>query len=267
MLKILPIFFISFALFQVSHAIIPQRVILAADANRTYIEFWPIVAKAWKERIGIQPTLALIADDVVQVDESLGDVIRFKPLPGIPSSFYSQIIRLLIPILYPNEVCILSDIDMLPISKVYYVNLIASIPDDHLIVYNDRAYGKNCKQYPICYTVAKGSTFKEIFGVNSIDEIPTKIQEWYAYKIGWTADETILYWSLRKWKGHPNRLNLLGYETGNQRIDRSKWQFNPTLLKAGYYIDSHMLRPYSVYKDKIDPVLEGLGLITAPATH
>lgn len=260
-LKALITFFLCTCTFLPNYALRPQRVILAADANPTYIEFWPIVAKAWKERIGIKPTLALIAHDHVQVDESLGDVIRFKPLPGIPSSFYGQIIRLLIPVLYPDEVCILSDIDMLPISKVYYVDLIASVPEDNFVVYNDRAYGKNAKQYPICYCVAKGSVFREIFGVSSLDEIPAKIQEWYALKIGWTADETILYWTLKQWRGYANRVKLLGYETGNQRIDRSKWKFDHKLLKAGYYIDSHMLRPYSIYKDKIDPLLKGLGLL------
>ncbi len=248
------------------YPLIPERVILSAGAHPMYLEFWPIVAKAWKEHIGLKPTLALIAPDDVFADESFGDVIRFTPLPGVPSSFYSQIIRLLIPVLYPDEVCILSDIDMLPISKVYYTNLISNVPDNFFVVFNDRAYGTKAKQYPICYNVAKGATFREIFGISSIDEIPAKIQEWYAFKIGWTADEVLLYWLLRKWHGYPDRLKLLGYETGNQRIDRSKWQFDQRLLKAGYYIDSHMLRPYHQYKNQIDQLLANLGLL-APRSN
>ncbi len=47
-----------------------SRVILATDANSDYIEFWPIVAKAWKEIVGVKPTLALIAHKDVYIDES-----------------------------------------------------------------------------------------------------------------------------------------------------------------------------------------------------
>jgi hypothetical protein len=240
---------------QKAWCLIPQRVILSTDANPLYIQFWPLVAKAWKDLIGVNPTLALVADDSVQVDENAGDVIRFKPLPGIPTSFYAQVVRLLLPTIYPNEVCILSDIDMLPLSRIYFLNLVKRIPDNNFVVYNDKAYESKYRQYPICYNAAKGSVFREIFGVKSLRGIPDKVREWHAFRIGWTSDEIILYNLLRQWKGYPHRLSLLGYQAGNQRIDRSNWHFNPVLLKSGYYIDSHMLRPYAAYREKIDALV------------
>ena len=241
--------------------LIPKRAIVATDKTPMYVEFWPLVSKAWNT-LGIKPTLALIGDDTVQVDESLGDVLRFRPLPGIPTSFYAQVIRLLVPVLYPNETCILSDMDMLPISATYFSKITASIPDDCFVVYNDKAYKKGYRQYPICYNAAKGSVFKEIFDVSSIDDIPSKVLEWYAFGLGWTTDEIMLYGLLRQWNGYPNKVRLLGYTAGNQRIDRGNWHFDPVLLKAGYYIDSHMLRPYSRYKCTIDILLRALGLLT-----
>ena len=74
-----------------------NRVILATDANPDYIQFWPIVAKSWKEIVEVKPTLALIANKETKIDESLGDVIRFEPIDGIPTSFQAQVIRLLLP--------------------------------------------------------------------------------------------------------------------------------------------------------------------------
>src|SRR3989338_1548516 len=87
------------------------RVILAVDNNDWYIGFWEAAAKSWKQIIGITPTLALIADDSVHIDESLGEVIRFAPIEGLPSGYPAQVIRLLLPALYPDEVCLVSDID------------------------------------------------------------------------------------------------------------------------------------------------------------
>ncbi len=34
-----------------------DRVILACDENINYTEFWPVISKAWSERIGVKPTL------------------------------------------------------------------------------------------------------------------------------------------------------------------------------------------------------------------
>src|ERR1700737_349362 len=82
-----------------------DRVILGCDANPMYIEFWPMVARTWKEIVGVKPTLALIAPSSMVIDESLGDVIRFEPIPGIPTSFQAQVIRLLLPAYFEDEVC------------------------------------------------------------------------------------------------------------------------------------------------------------------
>ena len=73
-----------------------KRALVASDTNPMYIDFWPLVAKAWK-KLGLQPTLALIAPPDFNVDTTCGDVIRFDPIPGIPTSFQAQVIRLLAP--------------------------------------------------------------------------------------------------------------------------------------------------------------------------
>lgn len=237
----------------------PQRVILSTDDNPTYIQFWPLVAKAWQHWVGIKPTLALIANDDVVVDESLGDVIRFKPIPGIPTSFYAQVVRLLLPAaLYPHEVCILSDIDMLPLSKIFFMHSADKARDEDFVVYTDKAYDGSNMQYPICYNAARGSVFREIVGINSLEGIPAKVREWFGFKIGWTTDELILFGLLLSWKGNPDRLIRLGYKMGSQRIDRSCWDFDEILLSSGYYVDSHMLRPYEKHRVQIDALVESV---------
>lgn len=241
-------------------ALVPQRVILASNNHSFYLPFWPIVARGWL-KLGIKPTLALIGTKNLVVDESIGDVIRFEPLPGVPDGFYAQAIRLLMPSLFPDEACILSDIDMLPLSKIYFCNVTQHFPEDSFIVFNDKAYGAKANQYPICYNLAKGSVFQEIFGAHTLEQIPDTIREWYAMNIGWITDEKVLYGFLHLWKNKGNRLKLLGYQAGKQRIDRSKWYFDPILLAAGYYVDSHMLRPYERYRFHIDSLLEKIGIL------
>jgi hypothetical protein len=230
-----------------------ERVILATDDNPLYIQFWPIVAKAWKEIVGIQPTLALIADETVMVDESLGDVIRFAPIDGVPTSFHAQVIRLLLPI-YFEQGCIISDIDMLPLSKEYFLNSVAHIPENNFIVYRNKTYSAQAKQYPMCYIAARGNTFKEVFGITNVQQIPALVKQWHTLNIGWYSDEVLLYWYLQQWKYRSMRCTLLNH-TVSKRIDREQWAYDPELLKNNYYIDAHLPRPYHDKKNTIDQLV------------
>lgn len=230
-----------------------NRVILATDAHENYIQFWPIVAKIWKELIGVQPTLALIADESVTVDASLGDVIRFEPIPGVSNALYAQAIRLLLPIMFPNDGCILADIDMIPLSKTYFIDSVAHIPEDQFIVYKRLTE----QTYPMCYNAAKGSTFAELFSISNPEDIPGKIKEWAALNLGWSTDEKILRQCLEIWDQLKSRCTFLNHPV-EKRIDRSEWQYDKNLLLAGFYIDAHCLRPYKKYKAFIDQLISDL---------
>ena len=235
-----------------------DRVILSTDANPHYLEFWPIVARAWREVMGVKPTLALIASKDVTVDESLGDVIRFEPIPGIPTSLYAQVIRLLLPILFENEVCVISDIDSIPLSKEFFTETITLIPDDCFVIYRDRAL-LQYPEYAMCYNAAKGKVFQEIFGINSIEQIPQKVKEWHALGLGCTTDKKVLYRTVRAWTGYMDRCVKLGYGLG-PHIDKLNWAYDVKRLKQGYYIGAHMPRPYSKYRSLIDSLVRHAGI-------
>lgn len=232
-----------------------DRVILGCDANPLYLEFWPVVAKTWTELVGIKPTLALIATADVYIDESLGDVIRFEPIPNIPTSFQAQVIRLLLPILFENEVCIISDMDMIPCQKDYFINSVKDIAAECFVIYKDGAFNSDeYKEYPMCYNAALGKTFKEIFKVDNADQIIQLMKEWYNCDLGWTSDQQILYAALNLWDQKNTRLVKLGHDV-HPRIDRGHWMYNEQAVKNHYYIDSHMLRPYCRYSTHIDQLV------------
>ncbi len=240
-----------------------DRVILAADANPFYLDFWPYAARAWKQLIGVTPTLALVADESVQVDESLGEVIRFRPIKGMPAGLQAQVIRLLLPVLFPHDICILSDIDQLPLKKSYFHEPIASIPPDKFVIYNDDAYRGAEQRFPICYCVAKGTTFRDLFHVSTIQGIRRLMGEWYRFGWGFHTDELVLYRSLMDWKEAASRLVKLGDGLGpsdKRRINRAFWHYDPALLKKGYYVDAHLLRPYKRYKKELDALAQLAGV-------
>jgi hypothetical protein len=246
--------FCLLCIFQCLPSLELKRVILSTNNNPNYIQFWPVVAPVWLA-MGLRPTLALIANENCTVDESLGDVIRFDPIPGVPESLQAQVVRLLLPTLFPEDGCIISDIDMIPISRSYYFNGASKSPPDAFLIYRDKAYGASIPAYPMCYFAAEGQVFSSVFGITEKEQFQDVIVHWASLGYGWNTDEYVLYLYLKSWEEAGNQIVRLGQGVG-PRLDRSNWIVDDKNI--GKYIDCHCPRPYSKYKSSIDKVVKAI---------
>ena len=145
-----------------------NRAIVASDSHPDFLGFWPLIAAAW-EKIDVKPTLILIEkfDEDIEVDETVGDVKKVKlPDDSLHSAFCAQTARLLAPCLYPDEVVTIADIDIVPLSHSYFNDNIQHAKDTFIELRHGMAGHKTFgPQIPICWNVATGSTWSEIFGV------------------------------------------------------------------------------------------------------
>lgn len=233
-----------------------KRVILATNSDPFYKDLWAVVAPLWKE-MGLQPTLALIADETCAIDTSLGDVIRFSPIPGVSEAFQTQAIRLILPALYPDDGCLISDIDMLPISRAYFFDGATRCAENSFLVYRDKNGRPEDRQYPMCYVAAKGSVYASIFGVHSPEDFSILLQQWHDLGYGWFTDQLILYHAVNQWEARGGSVTRLGH-VGGPRLDRASWDAQLQNLRIAKYIDCHCPRPYSEYKASIDQVAEAI---------
>lgn len=250
-------FFLSFLLMASSlHALELKRVILSTNSNPKYIEFWPVVAPIY-QAMGLRPTLALIADESCPIDTSLGDVIRFTPIPGVSEALQAQVIRLFLPALFPDDGCLISDIDMLPISRAYFFNGAKNCPDDAFLVYRDGAAGYEGKRFPMCYNAAKGSVFASIFNISRPEDIRERIVQWASMNHGWSTDEILLYIYALEWEKKGGRLVRLGHSVEG-RLDRAAWKKDFRRINISKYIDCHCPRPYSAHRKSIDQIVEAI---------
>jgi hypothetical protein len=238
----------------------------SSDSNPYYIEYWPIVAPLWR-RWGIEPILVYIDYDYETriIDETYGTVIRMKPIENIPIYFQCQWIRFWIPSKYPDKISILSDIDMLPISKHYFIDIPAK--------YNENMYlHLNANKFPeilnVCYHIASGHLFKTVLElddewINSCNTVYNSglgIKNHGGHlegKINWSTDEA---YSTQKiveyYKKHPE-LFAFNYREPGRRIDRVLWMYEPRLIQHNnYYYDAHCPRPYSENKQQIDLIIK-----------
>lgn len=235
-----------------------NRAIVSTNNNPDYYQCWPLVAKAWRN-IGIEPTIAVIGD--INIDHSLGTVIKFPEIDGIESSFISQVTRFLVPILFPNDVCIIGDIDMIPLSREYFNKTIESISNEDFVVYSSDAY-QDCVRYPMCYLAGKGFNFSAIVNINKLDLTTyiNEIKHLHSLGLGWDTDELYFTNKLINWKNTTTKkLHLLNRGWPNSiaehRIDRIAWKININSLKSDTYIDAHLPRPLGDHTKSIKQII------------
>ena len=246
-----------------------DKVILSCNCDPFYLDFWPSVSKVWKQKFNITPVLYLIHDNsTVTVSETYGQVIYAKPLDGVPMHIQSQCVRYWFPVTELDTTWITSDIDMFPMSRKYFVDSIASVPDDKYVHLNANKIGA----FPCCYNIAKGSTFREVLNLPNSYEQYLEDTNWKNFQNGHNnGNKYFDHWGVDE--GYPNKLMMNyvdksrfvliprhdrpgGEGSAGYRIDRiNGFTWNSSLVHNDYYIDAHSIRPYSQHKNIIDSLV------------
>ena len=185
-------------------------VLTACNDVYKYISYYPTVYKVWKQRFNLDLYLILINDKIPDYLQEYKDtIILFPEFDKIHSGFISQVIRILYPALFENKNVLITDMDIIPISKKYFIDSISSYDDKKFITYTDRYINRKNQDplYAICYNVANSKTWKEIFNINNENDIKNIIKEWYDSGYtgkkncpGWYKDQLKLYEYVQNWE-------------------------------------------------------------------
>lgn len=240
---------------------------MSSNSNSMYLDFWPIVSKIWKLKFNIIPVLYYIDENhEIEISEEYGIVKKLKPVKGIPIYLQCLWIRYWAFQEFLENVCIISDIDMLPLSQKYFIENLENIGDEKYVHLNPcyESYGT----LPSCYHVSKGNLFKKILDLH--DNWQDSITHLFSLNLGrdpgghlrgntqWFADEKFSSDKIFVYKkNNENDVIFLKRENGQNgyRIDRINWNYVPEKVIQGYYYDSHSIRPYSQYQKEINDLV------------
>lgn len=246
--------------------------LVACNENEHYIAFWPVVKKAWLEIVGIPCILVYIGNDLPDFLKNDPAVILFKPIPDWPTATQAQCIRLLFPALINSpDAIILSDMDIIPLQRDFFVNTILPNTDDQFVSYREPLD----LQLVMCYVAATPKTWSSVFNIKTLDDIYSQLKKWsYEYPsdgrhggTGWSTDQLELHKRVSSWKG-----NVAIHPGGHpcprpDRLDRclpQEWymlgETTVRRLKNKELVDFHM-PPYNLYKEKIWNVIRVLGIL------
>jgi hypothetical protein len=239
-------------------------VLTSVNENKLYLDFIPIFIKTWNKLYPeVDVKIILIAKNIPE-DLMIfqNNIILFEPIENVLTSFTSQFIRLLYPcILNYNNGVLITDMDMLPMNNTYYTKNILEYDNSKFIYYRDYICN-DYAQIAMCYNVATPQIWKDIFNINSIDDIINYIKnvsnsntiiEGHG-NIGWSIDQNTLYNKVLEWdKTTNNFIRLNENITGFNRLDRIYFNIlDDNIIKnitEGNYTDYHCHRPMSEYSN------------------
>lgn len=207
--------------------------------------------------MGFEPTAAVIGD--LNLNHSCGTIIKIPVIGDVPSGFIAQVIRFIIPCMFPEEVSVIGDIDMVPLNKDYFTKNISQYNNDDIVIFSSDAYPTELR-YPMCYIAAKGKYFQQIIGLEDTNPatIEKFIRDLHALDKNWDTDELFFaeqlhHSSLLKKAIFLNR----GWSPmAKNRIDRSYWKYSRLGLFFNKYIDAHCLRPMDKHTKELKNIVE-----------
>lgn len=227
--------------------------LMSCDDNPMYKDFIPVITKAWN-KIGIKPVFVIITNDGTGYIESSDAIkIYFRPIEGIKISFQALNARIWAWKELEGN-CILSDIDMMPLSSEYFNGIAKQFEEHQIVSYCDDAIEK-FGQIASCYILANSSVMGNLIKEKTWEDfIQNRADETGQ---GWGGDQWYLGEIMNK---HKDTVRLRrGFNEAGQahnRLDRDSWNYNPMDISDGRIYDSHLLRPYLSHKDEINKLLE-----------
>jgi len=242
-----------------------QKVVLGSTCNPYYLDFWPLVSKVWKLRFNIHPVLYLIHDNKeTKVSNEFGDVIYVEPVNNVELSLQAQWIRYWAPSTELETTWMISDIDMIPINRKYFLETPKQYPDHMFINLNAQVIGG----FPACYNIAKGKTFKDVLNLPDTFEQSLNNTKFWESNYPHTPENSNInakYWAVDEM--HSNGKISLYHDKSifanpprpggfcKMRLDRLSWRFTDDEIRREYYMDAHCPRPYSSHKESIDGII------------
>jgi hypothetical protein len=232
--------------------------LVACNENPHYLQFWPYVKRAWWEIVGIPCVMVYIGQTLPDELKDDPAVIPFASIEGWPTATQAQVIRLLYPALLKCDgAVVLSDMDIIPVQKDFFVDGFQDFSDEKII--SLRGIDEQEKQIYMCYVGATPSTWAHVFNINTVEDVRTCLESWSKMiqsdgkhgGQGWCTDQHILYNKFKQLiKESPNRVGLLPWISHvelTDRLDRAnpvEWyelsdQFMEK-LKTKQYVDFHM---------------------------
>lgn len=249
-----------------------DTVILSCDSHSGFLDYVPMVTKAWKKLFGCNVILGVLGENDSLNYSYVDSIYKFPLIKDISVQCQSKLLRsYLASVLDGNEVYLINDIDMVPLATYYLEERLSQRNKMELcFITCDKFYEEPSlkNKYPIANTTGEGYLFNELHKYADFQNFESFVKSFIGFgpyfdNLEDTSNPEFSHESLVRalLYGIPNSLNIKlipgeVYPFSDRIIDRADWKYDKVKLYNKYYYASHMPRPYNVkeLKDIIEYV-------------
>jgi hypothetical protein len=234
-------------------------VVVATDENPMFYEFVPLVVGAWKKFFpNVKVTVAVVSKYELACE--CDDLVYFEPIPEIPTGNHAKVARYFAAGRYPDEVCMVHDMDSVPLQRDYYERIIGQREPGRLLCVGAEVYRgtPHSGKFPAAMMTGEGRLFRWLFGDNVRAFIGLRMfdeKEDIANAPEQFSDESLVRALLATFETPVQHVDR-GADIYNDWIDRSWWRVDVDKLNRGGYYECNLLRPWHAYVEQIQPVVD-----------
>lgn len=249
------------------------RFITASDLNPIYCGFIPTWITHHKKLFPNSDVVVILVGDTLpeNLEPYKKNIILFKPLPNMETSYQAQLVRMVYGGLLDNMQNVICDMDLYILTK-NLLTLFDRIPNFENRFVNFGCLDiKSChieKQLPLFFSVYSNQVINKIFEVENLKDIHNFLIKYYKKMdnekgYNWFTDQLILYEKFINYE-HLYKIE----RRGGDRLDRD-W-FNPDSNQVAEKVNTHQLvdfhapRPYNNYEKFIERVLSYVDFSSPP---
>lgn len=266
-----------------------DAVVMSCNEDPIYWEFWNPVSEHWLKEFGIRSLLFYYGEKNPSLSTENGDVIYQKPIDGVPDYVAATWGRFWVTKHLRNKMCLISDIDMFPLSRDFFLNKSTPQQDAYTHLNADAYYPGDFDRWkgrgfgvPGCYHLASSELMRSIYQpscsfadeahkiltadyseyTNGFANTPEPhLQRASAHNGGmWGIDEMYSSMKLREYISDGGKMITKQNIPSTRRLCRARLGSQLHSVAHEQFIDFHSVRPYSYHKNMIHSILNrGVG--------
>lgn len=254
------------------------RVLLAANDNPIYYQFWNPLSQVYAEKFKIEPTLILMGEpediERLGLSQQFGEIIVQQPHPGHHLGWQSAWAIFWFMKMFPEDVFCTMGIDQIPLSPMLISDVPANYSNETYLMLVDDGYLPSHWEdeegtSPTSYHIMKGSIANDVYRFeesfhDEIDKIADAgIKPYYDGVNKWGLDESYSSHKLRQYRELGGKIISSRFfkQVCEKRIECCRTNepvYDLSFLRDGLYGDAHFCRPFNDHKDYIEQILKNI---------
>lgn len=253
---------------------IPDRIIMGTNEDPTYFDFWKIQVLAHRTFFPYTKlTLAILSDkqrDMNKfhyISEAGVDVRLYAPSKLAPHGNQAKLLRYYCAAQFPDELCVVSDIDTVPMQSAYVEKIVNVVEHNKLLAVGREVLlnGPDSGKFPAHHTSGYGNVFAALYQCQH-KTFAECVEQFIGMRV-FDQKENVMNMpfnfsdeSLNRALIHLNKVEvkdmIRAIDIKRDWIDRSWWGIDEARLNAGGYIEANLLRPFADNYSSILPIIK-----------